>query len=114
MVIGLMLLTGTVSASAQDENIYGMANRVGVGVGIGTEGIGFDVAVPLTKYVQARVGLNFIPNININTSVDVTGENEYYDYNGEMDKWMLRASSHARHSTSSLTVTPLPMQARSL
>lgn len=85
MVIGLMLLTGTVSASAQDENIYGMANRVGVGVGVGTEGIGFDVAVPLTKYVQARVGLNFIPNININTSVDVTGENEYYDYNEEMD-----------------------------
>ena len=73
MAIGLMLLAGTVSASAQKENIFGMANRVGVGVGVGTEGIGFDVAVPLTKYVQARVGLNVIPKINIDTSVDVTG-----------------------------------------
>ena len=40
MAIGLMLLAGTVSASAQKENIFGMANRVGVGVGVGTEGIG--------------------------------------------------------------------------
>lgn len=32
MAIGLMLLAGTVSASAQKENIFGMANRVGVGV----------------------------------------------------------------------------------
>ena len=47
MAIGLMLLAGTVSASAQKENIFGMANRVGVGVGVGTEGIGFDVAVLL-------------------------------------------------------------------
>ena len=45
----------------------------GRGCGVGTEGIGFDVAVPLTKYVQARVGLNVIPKINIDTSVDVTG-----------------------------------------
>ena len=48
MVIGLMLTTGVVAASAQDEKsgFFGIANRVGVGVG--TEGIGFDVAVPLT------------------------------------------------------------------
>lgn len=83
MAIGLMLLAGTVSASAQKKNIFGMANRVGVGVGVGTEGIGFDVAVPLTKYVQARVGLNVIPKINIDTSVDVTNINEGNSYTGD-------------------------------
>lgn len=53
MVIGLMLTTGVVAVSARDEKsgFFGVANRVGVGVGVGTEGIGFDVAVPLTKYV---------------------------------------------------------------
>ena len=76
MVIGLMLTTGVVAVSAQDEKsgFFGVANRVGVGVGVGTEGIGFDVAVPLTKYVQARLGLNVMPNININTTADVSGE----------------------------------------
>lgn len=76
MVIGLMLTTGVVAVSAQDEKsgFLGIANRVGVGVGVGTEGIGFDVAVPLTKYVQARLGLNVMPNININTTADVSGE----------------------------------------
>ena len=76
MVIGLMLTTGVVAVSAQDEKsgFFGVANRVGVGVGVGTEGIGFDVAVPLTKYVQARLGLNMMPNININTTADVSGE----------------------------------------
>lgn len=80
MVIGLMLLTGATAVSAQDDNLYGIANRVGVGVGVGTEGIGFDVAVPLTKYVQARVGLNVMPNININTSADVAGQAQGYNY----------------------------------
>lgn len=85
--IGLMLFVGTGSASAQKENIFGMANRVGIGVGVGTEGVGFDVAVPLTKYVQARVGLNVIPKINIDTSVDVSGVNNLYqgDDSYEMD-----------------------------
>lgn len=85
MVIGLMLLTGATAVSAQDDNLYGIANRVGVGVGVGTEGIGFDVAVPLTKYVQARVGLNVMPNININTSADVAGQTQGYNYEGQMD-----------------------------
>ncbi|WP_444370114.1 hypothetical protein [Prevotella sp.] len=85
MVIGLMLLTGATAVSAQDDNLYGIANRVGVGVGVGTEGIGFDVAVPLTKYVQARVGLNVMPNININTSADVADQAQGYNYEGQMD-----------------------------
>lgn len=59
-------------AQTNNGNIFGLGNRVGVGVGVGTEGIGFDVAVPLTKYVQARVGLNVMPNIKFNTDVDVT------------------------------------------
>ena len=85
MVIGLMLLTGATAVSAQDDNLYGIANRVGVGVGVGTEGIGFDVAVPLTKFVQARVGLNVMPNININTPADVAGQAQGYNYEGQMD-----------------------------
>lgn len=73
------LCVGNVSAQ-QKENIFGLGNRVGIGVGYGTEGLGFDVAVPLTKYVQVRAGINIFPNIKFheNTSIEYSDE----DFNG--------------------------------
>ena len=61
---------GDVSAQ-KNESIYGLGNRLGIGVGVGTEGIGIDVATCLTKYVSARVGVNFMPGIKFDTDVDV-------------------------------------------
>lgn len=85
LMVGFMLLIGASSVSAQDSYIFGIANRVGVGVGAGTEGIGVDVAVPVTKYLQARVGFNVMPNININTTADVSSTLIDRPYNGQMD-----------------------------
>lgn len=65
LMIGFMLMVGASSVSAQNSDFFGVANHVGAGVGVGTEGIGVDVAVPVTKYLQARVGFNVMPNINI-------------------------------------------------
>ena len=79
LMVGFMLLIGASSVSAQDSNIFGIANRVGVGVGVGTEGIGVDVAVPVTKYLQARVGFNVMPNSNINADVGVAAETAGYN-----------------------------------
>ena len=71
LVIAVTLLTA-ISVSAQEEpSFYGLANRVGIGVGVGTEGIGIDAATSLTKYFGVRFGLNFMPDINIKTDVDV-------------------------------------------
>ena len=92
-IIALAMMTlhpASSFAQQHNDNIFGLANRVGIGVGVGTEGIGLDVAVPLTKYVQARVGLNIMPNINFNTDVNVTvpatasayGETYSYDIEG--------------------------------
>ena len=83
-VVGLMLLAGTSSVSAQEKtNIFGLGNRVGIGVGLGTEGIGIDAAVPLTKYVQARVGLNIFPSVTIKTDANVAVDDEQ-DIESEM------------------------------
>lgn len=77
-VSAMALLCATnVSAQEKKENIFGLGNRVGVGIGVGTEGIGFDVAVPLTKYVQVRAGLNIFPNIKFH-------ENTEIEYNGDI------------------------------
>lgn len=88
--LSVITLFAATTISAQEtttkqkkENKFGLANRVGVGVGYGTEGLGFDVAIPLTQYVQVRAGLNIFPNIKFHekTNVEYIG-NVSYDYNG--------------------------------
>lgn len=59
LALGILALFAVTTVSAQEEpakkkNKFGLANRIGVGVGYGTEGLGFDVAIPLTQYVQVR------------------------------------------------------------
>lgn len=61
LALGILALFAVTTVSAQEEpakkkNKFGLANRIGVGVGYGTEGLGFDVAIPLTQYVQVRAG----------------------------------------------------------
>lgn len=106
LICGLMLL-GLSNMSAQEEksSFYGIGNRVGVGVGVGTEGIGIDGAVSLTKYFSARFGVNFMPDFNINADVDVTGE-----YNGQPYKGTMEAKASLARTTVDLKldVYPLP------
>lgn len=78
LALGVIALFAATTISAQEtntkqkkENKFGLANRIGVGVGYGTEGLGFDVAIPLTQYVQVRAGLNFFPNIKFHETTDV-------------------------------------------
>lgn len=81
LALGILALFAVTTISAQEEpakkkNKFGLANRIGVGVGYGTEGLGFDVAIPLTQYVQVRAGLNIFPNIKFheNIAVEYVGE----------------------------------------
>lgn len=58
-----MVLLGISGASAQSEDFYAPGKRIGVGVGFGLEGIGIDASVSLTKWCQARVGVNIMPAV---------------------------------------------------
>lgn len=78
------------SAMAQDAEkpFYGLGNRLGVGLGIGTEGYGIDVATCFNKYFGVRLGLNIMPGTSFNTSVDVdvSGQNgSSYTSSSKMD-----------------------------
>jgi len=74
ITIVCIALMSAIGVSAQ-ENFYGLGNRVGVGVGVGTEGIGIDAAVCLTKYVSVRAGVNIMPDVKIKTDVDLENLN---------------------------------------
>ena len=69
LVLCLALFT-SLSVSAQ-ESKFGIANRLGVGVSAGTEGIGFDLSTCVTPYLSVRAGLDFMPDFSINTDADV-------------------------------------------
>lgn len=78
LILAAFALLATAGLQAQDasdsKDFYKIGKRIGVGVGVGTEGIGIDVATHLNNYFGVRVGLNFMPGFKFNTDVEVNRE----------------------------------------
>ena len=77
-ILFLMLasLLGTQHINAQDNTAeYGIFNHLGAAVSIGTDGIGFDVASPLTNYVALRAGVSFWPKIKFSHNFRINDNN---------------------------------------
>ena len=83
LVVGLASLAGTVNAAEpccqapasigpDAKSFFGIANHLGVGLGVGTNGISVEAATPLTRFVSVRAGVHFMPNIKYSTDVDAT------------------------------------------
>lgn len=68
----LLIGASALSASALTPGIF---DHLGVGVGVGTDGISVEAATPITRWVSMRAGVHFMPNIKFNTDVDA-----YYDH----------------------------------
>lgn len=67
----MCMLAMTVGASAQmEDGDKQLFNHVGAGVSVGLDGIGINLATTITPYVQARMGVNFMPKIQVN-NIDV-------------------------------------------
>lgn len=58
----------TISAQAE----MGIANHLGVDVGVGTTGITVEASTPLTRFVQARAGVSIMPGFNFHVNSDVS------------------------------------------
>ncbi len=63
-----------------DEDDYGFFNHVALGVSAGTDGIGIQVAAPLTYHFAVRAGYNFLPNIKYKKGVNVGTDVDFVDY----------------------------------
>ena len=55
---------------AQVEN-FGTFSHVGANLNVGTEGIGFDVATPVTDYLEVSAGMQFMPGFKVSGDVSV-------------------------------------------
>lgn len=72
-ILALLGLTLCLSStmSAQNTDSKGIFKHVGANVSVGTEGIGFGVATPVTNYLEIGFGLNFMPDYKVNSKVKV-------------------------------------------
>ncbi len=69
--VTMCMLAMTLGASAQmEDGDKQLFNHVGAGVSVGLDGIGINLATTITPYVQARMGVNFMPKIQVN-NIDV-------------------------------------------
>lgn len=76
LAVAFMAMT---SATAQvDKRLF---NHLAVGLDVGTTGIGADVAVPCTKYLEIQAGFMIMPKIKISTSLNLD-RFDYKDANG--------------------------------
>lgn len=69
-------LFGLQTAQAQTVDQFGIFDHLGMGVSLGTDGIGIDVAAPITDYAALRAGVSFFPKIkHVVKDVDIDDDN---------------------------------------
>ncbi|MBR1933840.1 MAG: hypothetical protein IJ841_09170 [Prevotella sp.] len=67
-VAALALLAPQAAQAQTDQNLF---NHLGVGVSAGTDGIGFELATPITDFVALRAGMSFLPKVKYSGDVDI-------------------------------------------
>lgn len=72
-VIFLTALCGmTCSQNLSAQTSMGIANHLGVDVGVGTTGISVEASTPITRFVQARAGVSIMPGFKFHVNSDVS------------------------------------------
>lgn len=68
LIIAVASLFGLQATQAQEE--YGVFDHLGIGISAGLDGIGFDLAAPITDWAAVRAGMSFMPGIKYDFEVD--------------------------------------------
>ena len=76
VLICMLTMLGLTQGFAQSESgskveSFGIFDHVGGGISVGLDGIGFDVAAPITDYFAVRMGMSFLPKITYGFDMDV-------------------------------------------
>lgn len=68
----LLALACSLGASAQGNEFF----KVGIGLNAGTNGIGLDASIGLTRFVQIRGGVSYVPNMDFHAKANIYNEAE--------------------------------------
>ena len=84
LMVMALLSVQTVSAQKDSED-FGLFDHVGIGVSLGTYGLGFDLAAPVTDYAALRAGVSFIPTISYKDDVNINDSNPLINSNIDIE-----------------------------
>lgn len=76
----LMLAMTTVSLPSKAQSFdgdYGFFDHLGAGISLGTDGIGIDVAAPVTDWAAVRAGISFTPGFKYTKSISINDVDLY-------------------------------------
>ncbi|MBR6444825.1 MAG: hypothetical protein IKS94_00065 [Prevotella sp.] len=81
VLICTMAVFGFGQSFAQNlsEEDYGFFNHLSAGISLGTDGIGFEVATPLTYSFDVRAGYSFMPKFKYSKSFDLNHDPAFID-----------------------------------
>lgn len=69
IILSISFALISLRAAAQSLSTPGVFNHISVAASAGTTGLGFEVAVPLTAYLNIRTGYEKIPSIKMTTKI---------------------------------------------
>lgn len=70
-VMLLVAMAVYTAVQAQKVEDFGVFKHLGADINVGSEGIGLDVATPVTNYLDLSFGVNVMPGFKINGDVDI-------------------------------------------
>jgi len=87
-IAAMMVMMCPTSTQAQNKvEDFGIFDHLSVGLSLGTNGIGVDVAAPVTNYLQVRAGYNFFSGFSHTEEVNyrAKGNKDKTDVKGDLD-----------------------------
>ena len=100
-----LCLCAALNLSAQEKKDKHLFNHLGAGVGVGTSGVSVDVAMPCTRFLQVRAGVDIMPNISFDADVDYSSS---LPQNGQPDEITLTGKFKRVQGHFILNVYPIP------
>lgn len=83
MLMAMLCMQG-IQAQTKKE-AFGFFDHLGLGVSVGTDGIGFDLATPVSDYAALRAGLSFWPKVKYSTNIDINDNNATLEPNVDIE-----------------------------
>lgn len=80
-----LALAAIVTASSMTTASAQYFDRIGANLQVGTNGISVEAATNISKYVNLRVGADFMPDFGLNTDTDYTIDNPDTPVYGDID-----------------------------
>lgn len=70
IIIALLAAVCSLSANAQGTKFF----NLGIGLNAGTNGVGLDASIGLTRFIQIRGGFSYVPEMDFNTDINIYNE----------------------------------------